>query len=70
MLKNNVLQTAELLNILPDKDVSLVNTFVKNLILAWDPDFTKVTSDERKRLEEADADFKNGEYISEEDFWK
>jgi hypothetical protein len=33
--------------------------FIKRLVLAWDPDFTKLTSDERKRLEEAE----NGEYL-------
>lgn len=70
VLKTNALQTAELLNVLPDQDISMVNTLIKKLILAWDPDFTKLTPEERKKVEEADAEFKKGEYISEEDFWK
>ena len=41
MLKATTLQTAELLDILPDEDVSIVNALIKKLVIAWDPDFTK-----------------------------
>ena len=44
MLKATTLQTAELLDILPDEDVSIVNALIKKLVIAWDPDFTKVTA--------------------------
>jgi hypothetical protein len=64
-----VSQTADMLALLPDEDVSLVNAFVKKLILAWDPEFTKVTLDEKKILDEADEEIKNGIYYSEEDVW-
>ena len=30
--------------------------FIKKLVIAWDPDFTKLTPAERKELEEAIAD--------------
>lgn len=30
--------------------------FIKKLVLAWDPDYTKVTPAERKALEEAEKD--------------
>lgn len=69
MLKANTLQTAELLNILPDEDISIVNALIKRLIVAWDPDFTKVTADEKAILDQTDAEMKSGDYISEEDFW-
>lgn len=69
MLKTTTLQTAELLDILPDEDVRMVNALIKKLIIAWDPDFTKVTAKEKELLEKADAEMKRGEYISEEDFW-
>lgn len=36
--------------------------FVKRLVLARDPDFTKLTPEERSRLEEAE----NGEYVDSE----
>ena len=69
MLKATTLQTAELLDILPDEDVSIVNAIIKKLVIAWDPDFTKVTAKERELLEESDSEMRNGDYISEEDFW-
>lgn len=33
-----------------------VGEFIKKLVLAWDPDFTKLTLGERCELEEAAAD--------------
>lgn len=70
MLKAATLHTAELLDILPDEDVSMVNALVKKLIIAWDPNFTKLTAREREILETSDLEMKNGDFISEEDFWK
>lgn len=69
MLKAKTLQTAELLDILPDEDISMVSSLVKKLVLAWDPNFTKVTPNERELLEKSDVEMKNGDYITEEDFW-
>lgn len=69
MLKASTLQTAELLDILPDEDISIVNALVKKLVIAWDPDFTKVTPRERELLEKTDSEMKNGDFISEKDFW-
>lgn len=69
MLKATTLQTAELLDILPDEDILMVNNLVKKLVRAWDPDFTKVTVKERALLEKSDTEMKNGDYISEEEFW-
>ncbi len=69
MLKATTLQTAELLDILPDEDVSIVNALIKKLVIAWDPDFTKVTAKERELLEESDFEIKSGDFVSEEDFW-
>ena len=70
MLKETTLQTVELLDILPDEDISIVNALVKKLVIAWDPNFTKVTAKEKELLDKSDEEMKNGEYISEEDFWK
>ena len=61
-----VQQTTDMLMLLPDEDVSLVNAFVKKLVRAWDPDFTKVTDEERRIMEEADEEMKNGVYFTEE----
>ena len=69
VLKEATLRTAELLDILPDEDVSIVNALIKKLVLAWDPDFTKVTAREKEILEMSDAEMKNGDFVSEEEFW-
>jgi len=42
------------------------NEFVKRLVLAWDPDFTKVTPDEARQLDEAE---KSGFLADEEIDW-
>lgn len=41
----------------------------KELIPAWDPDFSKVTPEERKRIEQAEREMENGEYLSHEEVW-
>ena len=69
MLKKITLQTAELLDVLPDEDILLVNALIKKLVIAWDPDFTKVTAKEKELLKKTDAEMMRGEYVSEEDFW-
>lgn len=38
--------------------------FIKKLVLAWDPDFTKITPAERRSLEEAEADIAENGTIS------
>ncbi|MCQ2421455.1 MAG: hypothetical protein MJ064_00480 [Lachnospiraceae bacterium] len=62
-------ETAELLRCLPEDDLAVVNHLVKKLILAWDPDYTKLTADERRDLEEAEAEAERGEYFSHEEVW-
>lgn len=69
MLKDATLQTAELLDMLPDEDISMVNTLIKKLIIAWDPDFTKLTAKESELLEKSTLEMKSGDFISEEEFW-
>ncbi len=49
-------EIVEMLDMLPDNDVDLAYELVKKLVLAWDPDFTKLTSAERSSLEEAEND--------------
>lgn len=48
-----VKEAAELMELLPDSDKSFALQMIKKLVLAWDPDFTKLTSKERRELEEA-----------------
>ena len=57
------MDAARLIDMLPDEDKALAYTFVKKLVLAWDPDFTKLTPQEKMALDEAE----NDEFIDEAD---
>lgn len=60
-MSEKTMQIAEMIDMLPEQDKTLAYELIKKLVLAWDPDFTKLTSQERKELEEAEND---PEYIS------
>lgn len=62
-MSNTVKESVTMLEMLPDTEQKLAYEFIKRLVLAWDPDYTKLTPDELKRLEAAE----NGEYINAED---
>lgn len=49
-----VIEAARLMDALPDADKAFAYEFIKKLVLAWDPDFTKVTAEEAKIIEDAD----------------
>ena len=48
------IQIAEMFDMLPENDQNLAFELIRKLVLAWDPDFTKLTPAERKRIEEAE----------------
>ena len=62
-----VKEATNLLYMLPESDQTLAYEIIKKLVLAWDPDFTKLTSEERKRLEMAEVEIANGETVSHDD---
>lgn len=68
-MSNLVNQTAELLATLPEDEILLVNSLVKKLVMAWDPDYTKVTPSEKLSLEIADREMKKGEFFNKEEVW-
>ena len=47
-------EAARLMDILPEADKAFAYEFIKKLVLAWDPDFTKVTAEEAKIIEDAE----------------
>lgn len=55
------MDAARLMNMLPENDQNFAYEFIKKLVLAWDPDFTKLTPEEARRLKEAE----DGEYLDE-----
>ena len=59
----------QLVDMLPETEQNFINEMIKRVVLAWDPDFTKVTAEERHRMKLADEELKNGEYYSHDDVW-
>jgi len=39
---------------LPSQDQELVYELVKKMVLAWDPDYTKVTNEEARQIDESE----------------
>lgn len=59
-MSENVKKTIDMLELLPETEQNLAYEFIKRLVKAWDPDYTKLTPSEEKSLKEA----MNGEFIS------
>ena len=62
-----VQESVRMLEMLPEKEQELASQFIKRMVLAWDPEFTKLTQEERARLEAAEKRLDSGEYIKESD---
>lgn len=56
-------QIAEMVDMLPEEEQKLAFELIKRMVLAWDSDFTKLTSSERARLEKAERETLTGEVI-------
>jgi len=52
-----------MIDMLPEREQELAFELVKRLVLAWDPDFTRVTPDEAARMQAAE----DSGFLSEED---
>ena len=48
------MNAARMIALLPEEDQNFALEFIKKLVLAWDPDFTKVTPDEAARIASAE----------------
>lgn len=59
-------QAIELMEILPESEQDFALAFIKKLVRAWDPDFTKLTLAERRELEEAEQDIRENGTIPHE----
>lgn len=53
-----------LMEILPESEQNFALEFIKKLVLAWDPDYTKLTPSERQALTEAEKDIAENGTIS------
>lgn len=57
------MNAARMLNLLPEEDQNFALEFIKKLVQAWDPDFTKVTPEEATRISAAE----NSGFITEDE---
>ncbi len=57
------MEAARLMESLPDADKQFVLEFIKKMVMAWDPDFTKVTAEEKDRIAKAE----NSGFVDEND---
>ena len=58
-------ESVRMLEMLPESEQEFASRFIKRLVLAWDPEFTKLTCEERKRLEAAEKRMDSVEYIKD-----
>jgi len=57
------MNAARMLSLLPEEDQHFALEFIKKLVMAWDPDFVKVTPDEAARISAAE----NSGFVSEDE---
>lgn len=62
-----VQESVRMLEMLPESEQEFASQFIKRLVLAWDPDFTKLTPEERERLEAAEQRIDSGDYVKDSD---
>ena len=53
-MSNMAIDAARMMDMLPDEDKTFAYEFIKKLVKAWDPDFTKVTPEEVQRIKAAE----------------
>lgn len=60
-----VQESVKMLEMLPESEQQLASQLIKRLVLAWDPDFTKLTPQEKQRLEAAEQRIDSGDYLKD-----
>jgi len=53
-MSNTAKEAARMMDMLPQSEQEFAFEFIKKLVKAWDPDFTKVTPDEARRIAQAE----------------
>lgn len=57
-------QIIDMVDMLPEREQELAFEFIKRMVLAWDSDFTKLTSDERERIKKSNDEYTNDEIVN------
>ena len=58
------MKAAKMLDMLPEHEQAFACEMLKRIVLAWDPDYTRLTKVQEIALIEAEAEFERGETIS------
>ena len=53
-MSNVALDAARMMDMLPEDEKEFAYEFIKKLVKAWDPDFTKATPEKEKKMEAAE----------------
>lgn len=53
-MSNIAMNIARMIDMLPESEQAFAQEFIKKLVLAWDPDFTKATPEEAAHIKEAE----------------
>ena len=56
-------EICEMVELLPESEQELAREFIRRMVLAWDPDFVKVTAGEMRNIEEGMRQIEDGEYV-------
>ena len=57
-------QIAQMVDMLPNADQELALEMVKKLVLAWDPDFSRLTPAEAAEVKKAEKELASGEAVT------
>lgn len=60
-------EIVNMIDMLPEQEQNLAFEFIKRMVLAWDPDYTKVTIEELKAINTAEKEIDNAKIISHDD---
>ena len=62
-MSNTAEQIAAMVDMLPDTEQLFALEVIKRLVLAWDPDYTRVTPVEAEALDVAMEAYEHGEFV-------
>ena len=60
------MKTAKMLDMLPENEQELAYEMLKRIVLAWDPDFTKLTPSEAEAVQQAELEISRGETVPDD----
>ena len=63
----SAIEISKMVDMLPESEQNLAYEFIKRIVLAWDPDYTKVTAAERNALDLAENEFEKGETFTHDE---